>query len=78
MMFLYIRHSSFLHQLWGVDYYSLYVKMMGIYLLFATSPRTLLCLKVFLGDALTTRKIPCIFVWLQIISNNSLYYKNAE
>ena len=52
--------------------------MMGIYLLFATLPRTTLCLKVFLGDALTTRKIPCIFVWLQIISNNSLYYKNAE
>ena len=34
MMFLYIRHSSFLHQLWGVDYYSLYVKMMGIYHIF--------------------------------------------
>ena len=39
--------------------------MMGIYLLFATSPRTTLCLKVFLGDVLTIRKInpPCGF-WL--------------
>jgi hypothetical protein len=34
MMFLYIRHSPFLHQLWGVDYYSSYVKMMGINLIF--------------------------------------------
>ena len=31
MTVLYIRHSPFLHQLWVVDYYSLYVKMMGIY-----------------------------------------------
>ena len=48
MMFLYIRHFPFLHQLWGVDYYSSYVKMMGIYLLFATSQRITFVSKSFL------------------------------
>ena len=40
MMFLYIRHSLFSHLTAYGDNICIYAKMMGIYLLFVTSPRT--------------------------------------
>ena len=48
MMFLYIRHSPFSHLTAYGDNICIYAKMMGIYLLFATSQRITFVSKSFL------------------------------
>ena len=63
-----LRHSPFLHQLCLGDYYSLYVKMKGIYRLYTALQRTPFASKSLLAGAYY-KEDSCILPFSQKIPN---------